>query len=326
MNKVLLLTTNPNAMNGDFWTSFRRIERSLTSERSNWLRATTAEEADIILFTDPTDSLLRDVRQHSIYKAHREKAMVNCDHDVAYPLVPGLYTSLRQGRFNPRWSEGGYYVKVLDHEWVIATPLVTPSRHLCSFVGTFDTHPIRECLARIDRSDVFVRDTSSGAGRLCGQSTTVYDSWKREYAQSLCDSAFILCPRGVAPSSYRIFEAMKAGRVPVIISDDWVAPVGPAWEQFSLRVAERHIARVAEVCAANADRAADMGQLAAIAFTDYFSIESCATTILDRCMAIKSRCEGNIRRNQFSAALNGLTDLAMIRRTVVPAAKKWLTG
>ena len=40
-------------------------------------------------------------------------------------------------------------------------------------------------------------------------------------------SRFVLCPRGKGTSSIRLYEALAYGCVPVIISDDWVAPAGP---------------------------------------------------------------------------------------------------
>lgn len=327
MHKVLLLSTNEDAIRGDFWTNLHRIKRSLLSPRSMWSQAASPEEADIVLFTDTTDPLLRDVRSHQVFHAHREKVMVNCDHDVVFPLVPGLYTSLRaQARHDPRWSAGGFYVKVVDHDWIQPRAIDGSEPFLCSFVGSFVTHPLRMRLAAIVRPDVFVRDTTADAGRGYGQSTEVYDAWKREYAKNLADTTFVLCPRGVAPSSYRIFEAMKAGRVPVILADDWVAPVGPTWNEFSLRVKERDLERVADICATSVGRASEMGRLAQQAFADFFSVDTCATTILDTCLAIKQTIGTEYRRVRLSAAVRGLTDLPMVRKAVVPAGKRWLLG
>ena len=51
----------------------------------------------------------------------------------------------------------------------------------------------------------------------------------------------ILCPRGEGTSSIRLFESLRMGRPPVIISDQWVPPEGPAWDTFSVRIPERRI-------------------------------------------------------------------------------------
>ena len=43
----------------------------------------------------------------------------------------------------------------------------------------------------------------------------------------------------VRMSSIRIFEMMEAGIAPVIMSNNWLPPVGPSWEEFALFVPER---------------------------------------------------------------------------------------
>ena len=67
---------------------------------------------------------------------------------------------------------------------------------------------------------------------------------RARYVGSIKDSAFVLCPRGGGTSTFRLFETMMLGRVPVILSDQWVPRVGPDWESFSLRVMERDVSKV----------------------------------------------------------------------------------
>jgi hypothetical protein len=64
---------------------------------------------------------------------------------------------------------------------------------------------------------------------------------KKEYADALRRCRFFLCPRGNGVGSVRLFETMKAARVPVILSDDFVMPAGVDWETCSIRVPERHL-------------------------------------------------------------------------------------
>jgi hypothetical protein len=64
---------------------------------------------------------------------------------------------------------------------------------------------------------------------------------KREYIAFLRRTRFILCPRGLGVGSVRIFEAMKAGRVPVIISDKYVLPSGIDWDSCAVRIREKDI-------------------------------------------------------------------------------------
>ena len=69
----------------------------------------------------------------------------------------------------------------------------------------------------------------------------------RAYANFIQVTKFVLCPRGKGTGSIRLFEVLKAGRVPVVISDDYVLPTlqGPtAWEDSALFVGERHSASI----------------------------------------------------------------------------------
>src|SRR2546423_4170060 len=52
------------------------------------------------------------------------------------------------------------------------------------------------------------------------------DYWRRD--GEICKaSKFILCSRGVGTSSVRLFDTMRMGRVPVILSDQWLSRVVP---------------------------------------------------------------------------------------------------
>jgi hypothetical protein len=62
---------------------------------------------------------------------------------------------------------------------------------------------------------------------------------KKQYADMIKKSRFVLCPRGNGVGSIRLFEVLKSGRVPVVLSDDFVFPHGVDWASCSLVVRER---------------------------------------------------------------------------------------
>src|SRR5262249_20919740 len=134
---------------------------------------------------------------------------------------------------------------------------------------------------------------------------------------------FVLCPRGVAPSSYRIFETMKAGRVPVIIADEWVPPAGPDWTEFSVRVPEARLGDVPQILERLSDRARDMGLCAAKAWERWFSREEAFQTIVTYCLQIMES-----RHNQrFFQRYRPLLQLArpyFFRHVLLRAAKSRL--
>jgi hypothetical protein len=73
------------------------------------------------------------------------------------------------------------------------------------------------------------------------------DSYFLNYAKISSQSKFILCPRGIGPGTYRLFESMKMGIAPVIISDDWVEPTGINWESCSIRIKEKDIFQIHQI-------------------------------------------------------------------------------
>jgi hypothetical protein len=82
-------------------------------------------------------------------------------------------------------------------------PFRSPAKTIrCSFLGRTETHPLR---ARM--REVFADEATFGYG----------PGWE----ETMGASVFSLCPRGQGPSSFRIFEAMSLGSIPVYIWEKW---------------------------------------------------------------------------------------------------------
>ncbi len=92
----------------------------------------------------------------------------------------------------------------------------------------------------------------------------------------------MLCPRGAGTSSIRLYETIAAGRVPVIIADQWVAPSGPHWEEFSIRWPEHRVRDLPAFLAAIEPDAASMGRLAREAFDRWFAPDVALSLLLDQ--------------------------------------------
>jgi hypothetical protein len=87
----------------------------------------------------------------------------------------------------------------------------------------------------------------------------------------ILDAKFSLCPVGLAPVSFRIFESMALGRAPVLIADDYVYPRGPEWAAFSMAVPEREVTQLGERLARREAEAELMGRNARAAWERYFA-------------------------------------------------------
>src|SRR5258706_12122572 len=121
---------------------------------------------------------------------------------------------------------------------------VEEPRWLFSFVGSRNV-VVRGALLELSHPRGLVRDTSGFNIYDGGDEAEHAARRMREYVETLKESKFVLCPRGLGTSSIRLYETLALGRVPVILSDKWVAPEGPDWAAFSLPVEERDAGRVA---------------------------------------------------------------------------------
>ena len=78
------------------------------------------------------------------------------------------------------------------------------------------------------------------------------------------------------------------GLVPVIISDQWIRPVGPDWESFSIRVKENQIHQLPDILARYEDRWREMGGLARKNWEEWFQLEDEFDYLVDRLVEIKN--------------------------------------
>jgi hypothetical protein len=119
--------------------------------------------------------------------------------------------------------------------------------------------------------NAYIKDTSSlKAWELDSNQKFEYE---REYYEIMNESFFILCPRGIGPCSYRLFETMQLGRVPVIISNQWVEIPGIKWDDVSIRVDETLVHKLPEILAKREKDAVEMGRNARKSWEQFFSPE-----------------------------------------------------
>ncbi len=71
----------------------------------------------------------------------------------------------------------------------------------------------------------------------------------QSYRELLSRSVFTLCPRGYGLTSYRLYEAIQMGSIPVYISDDFWLPYCDKldWSEFALVVPEEDLPRIPQL-------------------------------------------------------------------------------
>jgi hypothetical protein len=246
--------------------------------------------ADLILFAElyGAGAYFQSVRRHPFVNKFREKCFLFCSNDFVIPFLPGVYASIEK-----RWASGrtrsGFYLAVSENEFVDFTAPRDDLKYLYSFLGTVDTAPVRARLGALSHSRSFFQDTSADyrevlSGKLDAAAMKQY--WRR-YAEICQLSKFILCPRGMGSSSVRLFDTMRMGRVPVILSDQWVEPRGPCWGKFSLRVPEAESARIPALLEEHEAAAVAMGLLARAQWEEWFSERVSFHRVVEWCLDIQ---------------------------------------
>ena len=223
----------------------RRVQSDLSQQGpdSQFQLVPTVEEADVVLYVDSNEST-RDltVYRKLLEQADKEGKFVFALSFEDQPLgaLPGIYTSLVPGNFDSTLHLSWPHLEPPNSD--VESTTITPAKEatkLFTFSGSC-SHRLRRKLFSI-----FER----------GQS----DRWKvveikrwydhtddehKDYVNDILDSHFVLCPRGIAAYSHRIFEAMLLERVPVIIADDWV-PFSFPEQNYYITIPENELEEIA---------------------------------------------------------------------------------
>ena len=148
-----------------------------------------------------------------------------------------------------------------------------------SFVGSRNTHPIRMDMCN-HLSNMEGYKITAG-----NWSTTVpIENFKR-FIDITCSSKFALAPRGYGKSSFRMYEILQLGTVPVYISDvhylPWMDELD--WNDFCVPVNEDEINQIDDILKSISDveyqRLLENGKKV---YDEYFSLEGMFKNIVKR--------------------------------------------
>jgi Exostosin family len=243
---------------------------------------TDPSTADVILIFGTSATEPQRLLKSELYQAFPERCAVYTEDDDCLPLIPGVHTNApvnehtRIGRiFNyAHITRNGQFQNRFLEETTSPVPIgmKAEKRYFFTFQGG-STSILRKRIynLKFDRSDVLIENTS--AYWHWDNSQPSRADRQRRYAETLAASHFVLCPRGAGVGSSRFFEVMAAGVAPVLLSDDFALPPGPAWDTFLIRVRERDIGNLPQILEPYRENAAERGRLARQAFDEYFSIE-----------------------------------------------------
>jgi hypothetical protein len=292
MARVFLLSATPEDDSTDFnLAPLQDLQKcaELDRFRSHSLTG-DADTADLIIFTEFYGAgwYFERVRAHPLVRAYRDKCFLFCANPFVIPLLPGVYAGVERRWSSPR-TRAGFYLGRTRNEFTTFSPPADDLPYLFSFMGSTRNAPVRKKLATLRHPRSFFQNTTEDFDRILDRKMGHRErlDYDRRYAEVAKASKFVLCPRGLSVSSIRLFETMGMGRVPVILSDDWIAPVGPCWEKFSIRVPEGDYAEIPRLLEQREAEAVEMGKRARQEWEEWFSDEVLFHRLVELCLDIK---------------------------------------
>ncbi|PSB59034.1 exostosin domain-containing protein [Chamaesiphon polymorphus] len=301
MAAIFLTTTckvtnyNPRALD-NFDRIVHLAERDLVKQHQV---VDCPETADLIIFICDRRIYHSGIYSSEIFKKYPEKSVVVDFNDRTIPRIPGLYATIPF--YLQQYPIYKYLFYPYNHgcfDLEKANALFSDYKYLFSFMGDVNTYPsVRGEVLSLIHPRAYLKNT--------------YQDFSPDLFTevSIC-SKFVLCPRGVAASTIRVFETMRASRVPVIISDEWQEnelAEDVDWPEFSVRIPERDIKLIPEILEALEPKALIMGQKARSVWENNFSISHGFNWLVNSCLKIqKSRhdCERVLSRKVYLEALN----------------------
>jgi len=148
----------------------------------------------------------------------------------------------------------------------------------CSFVGSA-THGIRNELYNTFKQDSDFLFTQGG------WDITVSEDKLNHFIDVTNRSKFVLCPRGYGKSSFRLYETMQIGAVPVYVSDDHYLPWSDEldWSEFCVIIKQNQICNLKNILQSISDeKHNNMLNRIKQVYPEYFTLDAVCHQILKR--------------------------------------------
>jgi Exostosin family len=297
---LIYLTTTAESSD---WNPYAlaNFDRILKSSKCSIARrhalTTSPTEADIILFVGSKCIYHSDIINSKLYHKYPHKSLIFDLQDVTIPHLPGLYTNIPSYLHQYPIYEYGFYPRIFDNELLEDRADFSECKYLFSFVGNTKTYPqLRRKIVKLSHPQAYLKDSVS-------ENTKI----EQTYTDILKVSKFVLCPRGIAASTFRLFETMRSARVPVIIADDWMPPIGIDWNEFSVRVPENDLNSIPDRLERLEANAQAMGQRAFACWQANFATDTSFDWIAAaavRIQSVRSQYQQVIDRNLYHESLD----------------------
>jgi predicted O-methyltransferase YrrM len=193
---------------------------------------TSIDEAEYIVYHDKLDSNIEKFI-NSVPNHKPILAFYNDDNDspISSDLPPNLFV-LRTSINKSKQTLNEFALPAWSADFNQAYIRKKSTKPVVSFCGAL-THPVRKsCINNIEvekkiKTNFIIRSAFWGGN--------IHDKrLRREYIENITDSDLVLCCRGAGNFSFRLYEALSLGRIPIIVDTDKLLPCDNVidWDKF----------------------------------------------------------------------------------------------
>ncbi|CAN5773673.1 hypothetical protein BH11VER1_BH11VER1_10780 [soil metagenome] len=267
-----------------------------------------ASQADLIVFAETysgLDPYFFDVIRHPIYQKYPDKCVLYHISDTPQTLCRTISPSAERHQPNLQCRRSFSYITrlrdntMMDQSWDITRA----PKLLYSFMGDIDTHSSRRRIFELEHEDSLLLNASGI--KVDTMSANDRMNFHKVFINSILDASFVLCPRGLGPTSMRLFEAMQLGRVPVIIGDSWLPVAGIDWSSCAIFVNESEIGAIPKLLEDRHAQASTMGLSARSIWQSKFSPPQVLSELITLGLELLDVSYGSLERAQDSFAIAG---------------------
>lgn len=215
-------------------------------------------KCDLILYNDnplePNQNLI------NISLKYNKKLLVLFNSDLADKLnIPNsiilrtsMYASNKQDN---EYAIPGFVDDIIEHYFNNEIPIKSKSiKPIISFCG-YDNHYIRQkAIEKLKQSNIvdshFIIRKSFWGGATNGPlMKPEADIVRKEFIHNLYEGDYALCVRGNGNFSYRLYEAMSMGKIPIFINTDCVLPFDWIinWKDICVWVEEKDLNQIDQI-------------------------------------------------------------------------------
>lgn len=256
------------------------------------------DEADLVLFTqcNMVDWRLSAIRNHPTARRYWRKVRVYDERDRPWLSFPGVYVSAPRRTFDDRRQAAWGYARIPDISLSTREPDL-----LYSFVGS-RTAPCRERVLQLRHPDAIVEAVENFM--FWDTDSPGHARQRARFAGLVSRSKFVLCPRGRGTSSIRVYEVLAAGRVPVVIADEWVPPKGPDWSACIVRCAEEQVDQLPGMLDRVSSDWKPMAEAARTTYAEFFAPNVAFERVIGLCSSVTgNESRVGLAMKSLSAAL-----------------------